>query len=201
MTRIIAGSARGRRLAVPARGTRPTSDRVRESLFAILDSRLAADGARWADQSVLDLFAGSGAMGLEALSRGAARAVLVESDRAAARVARDNAASIGLPALVVARSVRSPGPCPQGPAGLVLADPPYDWAAEEVAGVLAGLVTSGWIDPAALVAVERPARDDASPLPAPASPTRRRFGDTALWYGRLTGERAEGDPPAREGDA
>lgn len=199
MTRIIAGSARGRRLTVPARGTRPTSDRVRESLFSILDSRLAADGQRWADQTVLDLFAGSGALGLEALSRGAAHAVLVESDRTAARVARANAESLGLPAVVVARSVRSPGPAPADPAGLVLADPPYDWAAADVAEVIAGLRDAGWIAPEALVVVERPGRDEACPLPG--SPSRRLFGDTALWYGRLTAGDADGAPPAREGDA
>lgn len=199
MTRIIGGSARGRRLAVPARGTRPTSDRVRESLFSILDSRLAADGQRWADLTVLDLFAGSGALGLEALSRGAAAAVLVESDRAAAGVARANAESLGLPAVVIARSVRSLGPASAGPAGLVLADPPYAWAAADVAAVLITLRDAGWIAPDALVVVERPARDEACPLPAACS--RRVFGETALWYGRLTVGDADGAPPTREGDA
>ncbi|MHB1212699.1 MAG: RsmD family RNA methyltransferase, partial [Candidatus Nanopelagicales bacterium] len=79
--RIVAGAARGRRLAVPPSGTRPTSDRVREALFSTLESDMAADGVAWPDFDVLDLFAGSGALGLEALSRGARGAVLVESGR------------------------------------------------------------------------------------------------------------------------
>ncbi|MGW0507652.1 RsmD family RNA methyltransferase, partial [Micromonospora sp. NPDC003241] len=83
MTRIVAGTAGGRRLKVPPAGTRPTSDRVREALFSAIDARLDLDGAR-----VVDLYAGSGALGLEALSRGAAHALLVEADRKAAAVVR-----------------------------------------------------------------------------------------------------------------
>lgn len=201
MTRIIAGQARGRRISVPPRGTRPTSDRVREALFSMVESRLAATGQLWAEQTVLDLFAGSGALGLEALSRGAAQAVLVESDRAAAGIARQNAETLGLPAVVVARSVRAPGQAPGLPATIVLADPPYDWASADVAEVLGGLLIAGWIDEAALVVVERPARDHDSPLPTAVASSRRAFGGTALWYGRLTGEDAAGALRVQEGDA
>lgn len=201
MTRIIAGVARGRRLAVPPRGTRPTSDRVREALFSMLESRLAADGEVWPSQTVLDLFAGSGALGLEALSRGAGHAVLVESDREAARIARANAEALGLPAVVVARSVRAPGQPTGAPATVVLADPPYDWASGEVAEVLRRLATGGWIAAGALVVVERSARDDDSPLPGVTAPSRRAFGSTALWYGRLTVGDATGAPQVREGEA
>ncbi|NUP26885.1 MAG: methyltransferase, partial [Nocardia sp.] len=90
MTRIVAGTAGGRRLKVPPAGTRPTSDRVREALFSSIEARMDLAGAR-----VLDLYAGSGALGLEALSRGAAAALLVESDRRAAAVLRANIAELG----------------------------------------------------------------------------------------------------------
>ena len=90
MTRIIAGSARGRRLVVPQHGTRPTSDRVRESMFSTLTSELLASGSDWSDLDVLDLYAGSGALGIEALSRGAASCTFVESAPAALRALRAN---------------------------------------------------------------------------------------------------------------
>lgn len=167
----------------------------------MLESRLAADGEVWPSQTVLDLFAGSGALGLEALSRGAGHAVLVESDREAARIARANAEALDLPAVVVARSVRAPGQPPGGPATVVLADPPYDWASMEVAEVLRSLVTGGWIAAGALVVVERSARDDDSPLPGGTAPSRRAFGSTALWYGRLTVGDATVAPQVREGEA
>ncbi|MHB1164962.1 MAG: 16S rRNA (guanine(966)-N(2))-methyltransferase RsmD [Candidatus Nanopelagicales bacterium] len=186
--RIVAGAARGRRLAVPPSGTRPTSDRVREALFSTLESDMAADGVAWADIDVLDLFAGSGALGLEALSRGARGAVLVESGRPAAAVATAHARTVGLPgATVIVRDARrlvtaSP---PPARASLCLADPPYGWAAEEVAELLDGLARAHWLAAGATAVVERPARDPASPLPATWTPVRRRcYGDTALWYGR-----------------
>ena len=106
MTRIIAGSAGGRRLAVPPAGTRPTSDRVREALFSALDSEWRTRGIGWPEVRVLDLYAGSGALGLEALSRGASQAVLVERSRAAAGILRTNVATVDLPgAVVLARDV------------------------------------------------------------------------------------------------
>lgn len=197
MTRIIGGAARGRRLAVPSRGTRPTSDRVRESLFSSLDSDLHADSDEWGDVVVLDLFAGSGALGLEALSRGARAAHLVESDRAAARTLRENVAAVGLPgAQVLVRRVESlPSVEPPMPgASLVLVDPPYDVGASSVSGLLDRLAGTGWIREGARIVVERPSRDPEDPLPPGwASVPRRRFGDTCLWYGRAVGGRQSGE--------
>lgn len=188
MTRVIAGSAGGRRLAVPPAGTRPTSDRVREALFSALDSEWRARGIAWSEVGVLDLYAGSGALGLEALSRGASQAVLVERSRAAAGILRANVATVDLPgAVVLTRDVgQLPATPPPGdPATLVLADPPYEIPASEVARILAALLEAGWIAPDAVVVVERPARDVASPLPDSWTEDRRRaYGDTVLWYGR-----------------
>ena len=188
MTRIIAGVAGGRRLSVPPAGTRPTSDRVREALFSALDSEWRASGVTWSQLPVLDLYAGSGALGLEALSRGAPEAVLVEKSRAAARVLAANVAAVGCAgAVVLTRDARQLAQTPPvaSPAGLVFADPPYDVSAADVGGVLADLVTAGWIADDAMIVVERPARDDATPLPAGWREVRRRaYGDTALWYAR-----------------
>lgn len=188
MTRIIAGAARGRRLAVPGHGTRPTSDRVRESLFSSLDSALLAAGITWSEVTVLDLYAGSGALGLEALSRGARGAVLVERARAALPVLRANVAAVGLPgAHVVAADVdRLAALAPVvGPADLVVADPPYDVSSIVLRARLSALLATGWIAPDAIVIVERSARDAQSPLPDGWPEERRRtFGDTVLWYGR-----------------
>lgn len=202
MTRIIAGRARGRRLAVPVHGTRPTSDRVREAMFSTVDSVLRADGIDWSEVAVLDLFAGSGALGLEALSRGARSVVLAEQSRPAARVLAANVEAVGGGgAEVVVRDVRllamSPPPVP--PAALVFADPPYDWPAPGLRVVLEELAATGWIAPDALVVVERPARDPDCPLPGHWSePQRRPYGDTVLWYGRVPSPDAvEADEEAR----
>ena len=193
MTRVIGGLARGRRLAVPVRGTRPTSDRVRESMFSSLDADLVAGGSAWADVVALDLYAGSGALGLEALSRGARAAYLVESDRAAARTLTANAEAVGLPGaqvLVRRAEALASAPAPDPGASLVLLDPPYDVDAAAIRALLGRLAASGWIVDGARVVVERPSRDAEDPLPAGwASSPRRRFGDTCLWYGRVVGER------------
>jgi 16S rRNA (guanine966-N2)-methyltransferase len=189
MTRIIAGAARGRRLAVPGSGTRPTSDRVREALFSALESEWTAAGVDWAQVPVLDLFAGTGALGLEALSRGATRAHLVERSRPAARILAENVAAVGCPgAEIVIRDATQVAalPAPQPPARLVFADPPYDWPAAGLARLLDRLHGAGWIADDAVVVVERPARDPVSPLPAGwPEPRRRPYGDTVLWYGRV----------------
>lgn len=178
MTRIIAGRAGGRRLAVPPKGTRPTSDRVREALFAALDHDPGLDGA-----AVLDLGAGSGALGLEALSRGAAHALFVESDRRAASVLRRNVADLGLPGAEVraapAASVLA-GPAPR-PFDVVLVDPPYDLPDAEIAGWLAAAAAHGWLGADATVVVERAARTGSFPWPDPLRGGReRRYGDTVL---------------------
>lgn len=187
MTRIIAGSARGRRLSVPAAGTRPTSDRVREAIFSALDSQLLATDSAWSEVTVLDLFAGTGALGLEALSRGARTAVLVEKSRGAARSLSANADAVGCPGSeVLVRDVRRLAalPPPQEGAGLVFVDPPYDWPAGDIRDLLDGLHAARWIADGAQVIVERPARDPDSPIPAGwEQPRRRPYGDTALWYG------------------
>lgn len=192
MTRIISGVARGRTLKVPAKGTRPTSDRVRESLFSALQSRLLADGLDWADICVLDLYAGSGALGLEALSRGAREVWLVENNRAAATVIASNIETLGLPgahvlssdAAVVAR-LRPPS---AAPANIVLADPPYDVPISVMRTLVTDLAAAEWLAADAHVVIERPARESESPFPEDWENQSRRMGDTVLWYGRAVGE-------------
>lgn len=176
----MAGAAGGRRLAVPPKGTRPTSDRVREALFNALEAAMDLDGAR-----VLDLYAGSGALGLEALSRGAARATLVESDRAAVAVLRRNASAVDLPGADVrhTRVDRLLATPPDAPYDLVLADPPYALDQGELTACLTALVGGGWTAPGATVVVERAGRSPAPDWPAPLTPGRtRRYGDTELHW-------------------
>jgi 16S rRNA (guanine966-N2)-methyltransferase len=184
MTRIVAGAAGGRRLKVPASGVRPTGDRAREGLFNSLGSLLDLDGAR-----VLDLYAGSGALGLEALSRGAAEVVFVESGSRVLPVLRANVASVGLPGgRVVAGSVPMvvAGPAPAR-FDLVLADPPYATPVEEVLGVLQGLVAGRWLADDAVVVVERSSREEPWEWPTPLAGLRdRRYGEALLRYGRLS---------------
>ncbi len=184
MTRLIAGVAGGRRLKVPPTGVRPTGDRAREGLFNSLGSLLDLDGAR-----VLDLYAGSGALGLEALSRGAAEVVLVESGPRVLPVLRANVAAVGLPgARVVAGSVPAvvAGAAPAA-FDLVLADPPYAVPAEEVLGVLRALSGGGWLAADAVVVVERSSREEAWEWPTPLAGLRdRRYGEAVLRYGRLS---------------
>lgn len=183
MTRIIAGSAGGRTLKVPASGTRPTSDRVRESLFSALDSRLLAEGLDWSDCAVLDLYAGSGALGLEALSRGARSAELVEKSRAAATLIEANATALGLgPAHVHCMDARSYAGRPGPAIDIVFADPPYEVAAAELGQILEALADR--LSKEAIAVIERPASDPNSPFPAGWDTQTRRIGDTALWYGR-----------------
>ncbi|WP_049557014.1 16S rRNA (guanine(966)-N(2))-methyltransferase RsmD [Nonomuraea sp. SBT364] len=187
MTRIIAGSAGGRRLETPpGRGTRPTSDRAREGIFLTLDSLHGLAGAR-----VMDLYAGSGAVGLEALSRGAAEAVLVESDPRAVRAIRANVAALGFGgARVVADRVeRMLGRPGEEPFDIVFADPPYAVSDDEVGRVLAALRDNGWLVPGALVAFERESRGKGLVWPDGYVEERvRRYGEASVWYGRAAGE-------------
>lgn len=183
VTRIVAGAAGGRRLAVPPRGTRPTSERVREALFSAVEATMDLPGLR-----VLDLYAGSGALGLEALSRGAAAATFVESDRAALAVLDKNIAAVGLPGAEVrrgtVRAVLARG-APE-PYDLVLADPPYDTGARELSAVLAALL--GWIMPGSFVVLERASRSEPPDWPEPLRPMKvRRYGDTGLHWARHGG--------------
>lgn len=177
MTRIVAGAFGGRRLGVPAgRRTRPTSDRAREGLFSSLGD---LTGARF-----LDLFAGSGAVGLEALSRGAASATFVESDAGALRVLRANVAALAHPgALVVGdRAERfldgRDGATLEGRFDIAFLDPPYALDVAAVLAACAPLVTD-------VVVVERATRDGSPAWPDGVAGDRaRRYGDTTLWYGR-----------------
>ncbi len=178
MTRIVAGVARGRRLAVPARGTRPTSDRVREALFSAVAARMDLEGAR-----VLDLYAGSGALGLEALSRGAAQVLLVESDARAAAVAKTNAASLGIPGCAVrcASVATALGETPAEPYDLVLADPPYALTDGAMAQGLQTLVDRAWVQDGSLVVVERSARGAATSWPTELEcEVVRRYGEARV---------------------
>jgi 16S rRNA (guanine966-N2)-methyltransferase len=183
VTRIVGGAARGRHLAVPARGTRPTSDRAREGLFNTLRAHLDVDGAH-----VLDLFAGTGAVGLEALSRGAATVTFVESDRAAWDVLRRNIDVVGLPGTSVHRRPAATYLTTAGtddPFDLVFADPPYAFSDDHVAALLAALCEPGWLSDDAVVVVERSARGAEPQWPGCiALVTSRRYGEGVLWYGR-----------------
>lgn len=174
MTRVVAGLAGGRRLQVPrGRSTRPTAERVREALFSSLGP---LEGLR-----VLDLYAGTGAVGLEALSRGAAEALLVEQDARAARVLETNVRSLDLPgARVLAMPVERllADPPPDGTYDIVFLDPPY---ALRLDSVLTRAVA--WA--ADRVVVERATRDGEPPWPVGIVADRsRRYGDSTLWYGR-----------------
>ncbi|MBF6436190.1 16S rRNA (guanine(966)-N(2))-methyltransferase RsmD [Nocardia cyriacigeorgica] len=192
MTRIVAGTAGGRRLRVPPAGTRPTSDRVREALFSAIDARLDLEGAR-----VLDLYAGSGALGLEALSRGAARAMLIESDRKAAAVVRGNIADLGLPGAElrvgsVASVLAQPAPVEFD---LVFSDPPYDLDTATVVADLTALAGNGWLAPDALVVVERSSRSPEIDWPAGYSARKpRRYGETRIELAEFDGAPAEPGP-------
>jgi 16S rRNA (guanine966-N2)-methyltransferase len=178
MTRVIGGVAGGRRIAVPPRGTRPTTDRVRESLFNIVTARRDLTGL-----SVLDLYAGSGALGLEALSRGAASALFVECDRRAVAVLERNIATLGLAGATLRRGLVATvlAADAAAPFDLVLADPPYDVDAAEVHAVLAALTTHGWACDGTLVIVERAAAGASLSWPSGWQPWQPRiYGDTRL---------------------
>lgn len=183
MTRIIAGRARSVRLSVPSAGTRPTSERVREALFSTLESWDAISGAR-----VLDLYAGSGALGLEAASRGAASVVLVERNPKAAALCRANAAAVArslgaasVPIDVSARSVRSHLTVSAAPSDLVLVDPPYDVGDADIAEDLAGIARV--LAPGGVIVVERSTRSPEPVWPAGITAIRSRaYGETTLWF-------------------
>lgn len=184
MTRLVGGTAGGRRLRTPpGSGTRPTSDRVREAMFSSLESALGSlEGLR-----VLDLYAGSGALGLEAVSRGAQVLTSVESDRRTARLVQDNARSLGFAmvevvALPVARFLAQQ---PRAAYDLVVVDPPYAVTEVELGQVLHLLTSHGWLDPDAVMVVERSARSPEPAWPPGwASERRKDYGETTLWYVR-----------------
>jgi 16S rRNA (guanine966-N2)-methyltransferase len=198
MTRIIAGTAGGRRLAVPpGTTTRPTSDRAREGLFASVLSELGS----LTRTSVLDLYAGSGAIGLEALSRGAGTVLLVESDPRAAAVIKANVASLGLKGATVVtdraeRRLARPPHVGEDRFGLAFADPPYATTEAEVARVLT-LLAGGWLAEGALVVIERATRSDPLAWPPGYLPGKsRRYGEATFWYGWYDSGAEAGQPQA-----
>ncbi len=179
--RVIAGLVGGRRLLAPeGQHTRPTSDRVKEALFSALEPYL--EGAR-----VLDLYAGSGALGIEALSRGAVGAVFVERDRRAAELIRRNLEAVGLSGGVrrvtsVEQYCRAPV---DGPFDIVLADPPYDMAGSQILACLDDLATAGGMSATARVVVERRRSREALPSGGGVAWERTRtYGDTTLIMGK-----------------
>ena len=196
MTRIIGGSVGGRRIQTPkGAATRPTSDRVREALFSAIEAWCGSlSGLRF-----LDLYAGSGAVGLEAWSRGAGIVTLVEQDRRTAALISENARALGftranvLPSPVSATLVRPPA----APYDVAFLDPPYPLGDEAVSADLVALADHGWLVPGALVVVERSSRS-----PEPAWPDgftdqrRKRYGETVLWYGHAASPSA--GPPSTE---
>ena len=193
MTRIISGTAGGRRLATPSGPTtRPTTDRVREALFSSIESWCGSlQGLRF-----LDLYSGSGAVGLEAWSRGAGVVTLVESDRGTARLVADNARTLGFPKADVIRAsvahvLTRP---PAAPYDVVFSDPPYPLDDITVGGDLELLAAQGWLVPGAMVVVERSSRSPEPTWPPGIERSRsKRYGETVLWYGHAAAGDIEED--------
>lgn len=183
MTRIVAGEYGGRRLQTPpGDGTRPTTDRVREAMFSSLQSELGGfDGLR-----VLDLFAGSGALGLEALSRGAETADFVESDTRVAGVIKRNIADLGCSGAKVLRTTveRFLRVAPAEAYDLVFLDPPYALTTDEVSALVATLAVPAWRTPDSIVVVERSTRDPFAWPEGVEGLRDKAYGETHLWYGR-----------------
>jgi 16S rRNA (guanine(966)-N(2))-methyltransferase RsmD len=177
--RVIAGSAGGRKLVAPKSGARPTTDRLKEALFSSLGPELVRDA------TVLDLYAGSGALAIEALSRGAATAVLVDRDATAAAAIHANLETTGFAAVArvqrveVARFVTAP--VHDGPFDLVFLDPPYDVPSTEVEAVLGALAAAGQLTTGGTVVLERPKSGEPVTLPAGWTIEKERaYGDTLL---------------------
>ena len=185
--RVIAGTAKGTRLTAPRQGTRPTTDRVREAVFSLLADWAGTAGgpaeAQLEGLAVLDLFAGSGAVAIEAASRGASPVVAVDSDAVAARLITANAAAASVDVRAQRATALSFLRGKPAPFDIIWLDPPYDMAPEELALVLEGV--GQWLAPAGLVAVERSRRS-----PEPAWPTglaqrwHKRYGETVVYFAR-----------------
>lgn len=197
MSRIVAGSAGGRRIRMPSGpGTRPTTDRVREAVFSAVAAWAGtADrppGEALAGLAFCDLYAGSGAVGLEAASRGAGPVLLVERDRRTAAHIRGSADELGLSVTVrggdVAALLRRPA---EQSFDVVFADPPYEGATPLLEAQLADLVGYGWLAASALVLLERSRRSPAPAWPPLVTETwSRPYGETIVYFGARTEEGA-----------
>lgn len=187
MTRIIGGDLRGRKLKVPELQTRPTSSRVREAIFSSVEHAVSG----LSDLRVLDLFAGSGALGIESISRGAAEAVLIEKDLRAADTLHSNIESLGLKTarVVITDAIEETSKTSsRGKFDVVFIDPPYELADEQVDVLLGQLVKNGWLADFALLVVERGAKSKVI-WPKTVEELRQKFyGDTTIWYGQYLEE-------------
>jgi 16S rRNA (guanine966-N2)-methyltransferase len=181
MTRIVAGEAKGRWLEIAKSGVRPTSERVREAIFSSLGSLI--DG--WSGQRVLDLYAGSGALGLEAMSRGADNALFVERDRFVATILKRNLKRVGLGGEVMIADARSlPENRDEPGYTLVMADPPYSMPEDECRSAIGSWLSRGWLSPEGVVVLEGPAKWSGWQWPAGIEEIQtKRYGDTRIWYG------------------
>lgn len=200
MSRIIAGTAGGHRLAtVPGDQTRPTTDRVREAFFSSISAWLGTATEAASRQldgiAFLDLFAGTGAVGLEAASRGASRVVLVDDSARAGDVLRRNVASTGLPAVAVVRDAAKyihDGPGPEGGFDIVWLDPPYPMSSAAVDELIDAVVSGGWLLPDSLIVVERSSRSEPPRFPAGVDAWTRRYGETVLHHAQIDAENLPG---------
>ncbi len=188
MTRIIAGKAKGQRLKVPPVGTRPTSDRIREALFSTMDSWLSSQGHAWAESNFVDLFGGSGAIGLEAKSRGAHRVCIVESDPAAARLISENSSHCQCSVEILRRDAFRWNP--DELTTIVFADPPYA-DSDHAVRALFDRLTSDPLLAGALIICER-GKKSGSPWSSETAlrlerSWERKYGDTVVWYGHVVG--------------
>jgi len=192
MTRVISGKWKSRLLRVPQTATRPTASRVREAVF----STLAHELGPFSDLRVLDLYAGSGALGIEAISRGAREAVFVDSDRVATSVISANLGGLGhVQTQVVKNNVATfvSQPSSGGPFDLVFIDPPYVIVDAAVHDHVAALVANGWLNRNAMVVVEREAKSLLEWPEGFETQEPRVYGDTSVWYGRFVGNAADDD--------
>ncbi len=203
MSRIIAGSRGGQRIAMPPGDrARPTTDRVREALFSAI-AAWAGTAAAPVERSLdglafCDLYAGSGAVGLEAASRGAGRVLLVERDHRTAQLSRRNAEALGLDVEIVNSSVEQVlRKSPDHPFDIVFADPPYELDTPAVSALIELLVVNAWADRDSLIVVERSRRSPKLVWPEVAAKRwSRAYGETILWFGAL--EEESGEPGEEE---
>lgn len=183
MTRIIGGDFRGRSIKVPDAETRPTSSRVREAIFSSVEH--AVSGLD--DLRVLDLFSGSGAFGIESISRGAAEAVLIEKDLRAADTLHSNVANFGIKnaRVVIADAfIDVAQKSGRGSFDVVFIDPPYSIEDEQVNALIGHLAANDWLNEYALIVVERSSRSQVVWPDSIEELRKKVYGDTSIWYGQ-----------------